>query len=147
MLLVTLEPNDSEDDVPHIVEEQGQTYWKAIQVTVVGVSPTEGYCRSPPSLPNSSRKALCGAELGSCPVGEGEAGQCRVKRLLHSFSHSSGSGDVYGVSVSGVAEAMGDRFLPVGEGATNTEKNESEPVALEWNWRHWDELMVFNTYK
>lgn len=58
-------------------KEQGQTYWKAIQVTVVWASPTEGYCRSPPSVPNSSQKALCGAELGSCPVGEGE-------RPLHS---------------------------------------------------------------
>lgn len=62
------------------------------------------------------------------------------------FGYSNDSNGMNRVSMSGVAEIMGDKRLAAGEGVTDTERGENgnEPVALDWKWRHQDELMVFN---
>lgn len=51
------------------------------------------------------------------------------------------------VSVSGVAETVGDKILAtVEKGYKYMREAEKEPLALDWNWRHQGELVVFNIY-
>lgn len=120
-------------------EERGQTCWEAVHVFYFS-----------PSL-NWIQKILWGAEHGNCPVGVGAAVHCRFRvhvagEDMIGFGYSNDSNGMNRVSMSGVAEIMGDKRLAAGEGVTDTERGENgnEPVALDWKWRHQDELMVFN---
>lgn len=75
---MTVEPNDTEDDVARIVRNKDRPAAGSSWGNWGLLSRRENANVLPPFIPNSIQKTLRGAEQGSCPVGVGAAIQGRA---------------------------------------------------------------------